>query len=69
VEADAVHEQIAVHDLCGGYAASHPERDGDILFGAQCCLALDDQLASHLLACWKVGQSSLPTLDSPQRAA
>ena len=26
VEADAVHEQIAAHDLCGGYAASLPAR-------------------------------------------
>lgn len=69
VEADAVHEQIAVHDLCGGYAASHPERVGDILFGAQCCLALDDQLARHLLACWKVGQRSLSRADSTQRVA
>jgi hypothetical protein len=69
VEADAVHEQIAAHDLCGGYAAAHPERSGDILFGAACCLSLDHELADQLLDCWQSGQSSLRPADRPQRAA
>jgi hypothetical protein len=56
VEADAVHEQIAVHDVCARYAAAHPGQAGDILFGASCCLAIDDQLARHLLACWPAGR-------------
>lgn len=59
VEADAVHEQVAAHDLCGGYAAEHPAAADDILFGAACCLALDNELAGHLLSCWSAGQSSL----------
>lgn len=69
VEADAVHEQIAAHDLCGGYAAAHPERSADILFGAACCLTLDDELADQLLSCWQAGQSSLRSADRPPRAA
>jgi hypothetical protein len=69
VEADAVHEQIAVHDLCGGYAAAHPERSADILFGAACCLALDGELADQLLSCWQAGQNSLRTPGRPPRAA
>ncbi len=59
VEADAVHEQIAIHDLCGRYAAAHPEAAADILFGASCCLALDDQFAGHLLGSWQAGRPSL----------
>ena len=59
VEADAVHEQIAMHDLCGDFVAQRPDAAGDILFGAACCLALDGMLARHLLACWQDGQSSL----------
>jgi hypothetical protein len=59
VEADAVHEQIAAHDLCGAYAADHPGAAADIVFGAACCLALDDELARHLLSGWADGQSSL----------
>ena len=57
--AELVHEQVAAHDLCGGYAASHPAARTDILFGADCCLALDDELADHLLGCWRAGRSSL----------
>jgi hypothetical protein len=67
VEADAVHEQIAAHDLCGGYAAQHPGASADIVFGASCCLALDDELARYLLSCWRAGRSSL-LLPSAARA-
>lgn len=66
VEADAAHEQIAVHDLCGGYAAQRPGATADILFGASCCLALDDALAAHLLSCWRAGQSSLRAIATPE---
>lgn len=59
VEADAVHEQIAMHDLCGSYAAGQPAAADDVLFGAACCLALDDVLARRLLSCWQDGRSSL----------
>ena len=69
VEADAVHEQIAAHDLCGGYAAAHPGVAADIVFGAACCLALDDQLAGYLLSCWQAGQSSLRPPAVPGNAA
>ena len=67
VEADAVHEQIAAHDLCGSYAAQRPGAAADILFGASCCLALDNELASYLLSRWRAGRSSLP-LPSAARA-
>jgi Iron-containing redox enzyme len=62
VEADAVHEQIAAHDLCGGYAVAHPGAVTDIIFGAASCLAIDDALAGHLLSSWKAGQSTLRPL-------
>jgi heme oxygenase-like protein len=69
VEADAVHEQIAAHDLCSAYAAAHPGASADILFGAACCLAIDNMLAGHLLSCWRAGQSSLRPLPETQTAA
>ena len=68
VEADAVHEQIAAHDLCGGYAAQRPGAAADIIFGASCCLMLDDVLAAHLLSCWRAGQPSLRLMPAPQPA-
>jgi hypothetical protein len=52
VEADAVHEQIAAHDLCDSYAQDHPDAVADILFGASCCLGLDNLFAQQLLDRW-----------------
>lgn len=59
VEADAVHEQIAAHDMCGGFCADEPDRVDDVLFGAAGALALDRRFAEHVLGCWKSGRSSL----------
>jgi hypothetical protein len=59
VEADAVHEQIAAHDLCGGYAHDHPATTCDMLFGAACALAVDNAMAGHLLEKWNEGTSAL----------
>ncbi|SNY53228.1 iron-containing redox enzyme family protein [Paractinoplanes atraurantiacus] len=59
VEADAVHEQIAAHDLCGSFAAAEPELAGDVLFGARCALKLDELWARGVLSAWESGQSSL----------
>jgi Iron-containing redox enzyme len=59
VEADAVHEQIAAHDLCGSFAVAEPEAAGDVLFGARCALALDGVWAGRMLDAWQAGKSSL----------
>jgi hypothetical protein len=59
VEADAVHEQIAAYDLCGSFAAGHPDQVGNVLFGAACALDLDRRFAEHVMNRWGVGQSSL----------
>ncbi|SDZ34301.1 Iron-containing redox enzyme [Amycolatopsis xylanica] len=59
VEADAVHEQIAMHDLCGGYLEDHPEDTGKLLFGAACALAADNAMAEFLLQRWESGRSAL----------
>jgi hypothetical protein len=55
VEADAVHEQIAAHDLCDSYAERKPEAVIDILFGAACALGVDNLFAQQLLDSWQVG--------------
>jgi len=69
VEADAVHEQVAAHDLCARYAAEHPRAAASILFGAACTLALDNELATYLLGCWHAGRPSLRPLAVPEPAA
>jgi hypothetical protein len=63
VTADALHEQLAAHDLCGGLAEAEPELTEDIIFGAAVCLAIDARFARHLLDSWAAGQSSLRTAD------
>jgi Iron-containing redox enzyme len=59
VEADAVHEQVAAHDMCGTFAKAEPALAGQILYGARCALALDAQWARTLLDAWADGRSSL----------
>jgi len=63
VTADALHEQLAAHDLCGGLAEAEPELAEDIIFGAAVCLAIDGLFAAHVLDSWAAGGSSLRTAD------
>jgi len=63
VTADALHEQLAAHDLCGGLAEAEPELTEDIIFGAAVCLAVDGRFAAHVLDSWAAGGSSLRTAD------
>ncbi|MGN6087984.1 MAG: iron-containing redox enzyme family protein [Actinomycetales bacterium] len=53
VEADAVHEQIAAHDLCGSLAKEEPELAGDIVLGAAACLVVEAHFATAMLARWE----------------
>ena len=59
VEADAVHEQIAAHDLAGRLAQQEPELVSDIMFGAATSLVTGGLVAAHLLDSWADGRSSL----------
>jgi hypothetical protein len=53
VEADAVHEQVAIRDICGGLVEDRPELRGDVLFGVAACLHLDVLAARGLLGSWQ----------------
>jgi hypothetical protein len=59
VEADAVHEALAAHDLAGALAADEPDLAPAILFGAQAMLALDETTGKRLYDAFKAGESSL----------
>ena len=59
VEADAVHEQVAAHDLCGALVSAEPELVADVLLGASACLELDARVAAATLAAWRSGRSAL----------
>jgi hypothetical protein len=68
VTADALHEQVVVHDLCEAYATAEPDRASDILFGAAACLLVDRRFAEYVLDSWARGLSSLRSYD-PDRLA
>jgi hypothetical protein len=50
VEADAVHEQVAVRDVCGSLVEAEPELREDVLLGVAACLALDARAGARWLA-------------------
>ena len=52
VEADAVHEQLAIREICGPLVEAEPHLTGDVLLGAAVCVALEADLAHHLLEEW-----------------
>jgi hypothetical protein len=64
VTADALHEQLAAHDLCGSLVADEPDLADDLLFGAASALHLDNLVADHLLRCWASDAPSLRTAGS-----
>jgi Iron-containing redox enzyme len=57
VEADAVHEQVAIRDICGALVADEPALREDVLFGAACCLYLDAVSATRVLDAWQAASS------------
>jgi hypothetical protein len=59
VEADSVHENIAVYDMAQGLALSEPALAEDILFGVRALLELDARWAEHVLGRWEHGATSL----------
>jgi hypothetical protein len=59
VEADRVHQEMAVNGMVGGLLEDEPELAGDVLFGAMALHVVEDRFARHLVDRWKRGESSL----------
>lgn len=59
VEADAVHEQLALRDVCAGIAAESDRMLRDVVLGAVVCLDLEAFTAGLMLAGWRDGRSTL----------
>jgi len=59
VEADAVHEQVALRDICGRLVADEPALRQDVLLGAATCLRLEEVSATETLGAWRAGRSAL----------
>ena len=52
VEADAVHEQLAMRTIVGGLVAEEPRLEREAWFGAWACLDLESRAAQALLERW-----------------
>jgi hypothetical protein len=59
VEADAVHEQVALRDICGTLVADEPDLREDVLLGAAVCMLLEAAAAEATLDAWRHGRSAL----------
>lgn len=59
VEADAVHEQLAVRGLCGAIVKEYPQQVGNIIFGAATYLWFEQALAKRMSDAWHVAKTSL----------
>lgn len=54
VEADAVHEQLAVRSVCGLLVCEEPEQAQEVLFGVFTCLDLENRFARAMFDHWGV---------------
>jgi hypothetical protein len=50
IEADAVHEQLAIRTICASLVAAEPVLANDVFFGAFTCLDLESRFADAVLA-------------------
>ncbi len=69
VEADAVHEQLALRDICGRMGEEEPQLVDDILFGAFVCCHLEARDGDRLVGAWREGRSALRDADDLVGAA
>jgi hypothetical protein len=52
IEADAIHEQLAVRFICAPLVQESPEVAADVFLGAFSCLDLEERVARRLLGEW-----------------
>jgi hypothetical protein len=68
VEADAVHEQLALRDICGALVATGQAEEADVVLGATVCLLMGQVAGEPLLESWRAGRSSLLPEPTPPHA-
>jgi hypothetical protein len=64
VEADAVHEQLALRSLCVPLIEDEPTLQDDVLFGAATCVVLDARAAEATLTRWSSVSPPPPPLSN-----
>jgi hypothetical protein len=61
VEADEVHQYVAVNELVGGLLEKEPEQADAVMFGARAVALVESAFAAYLVSAWKGARSSLWT--------
>jgi hypothetical protein len=59
VEADAIHERVALEDMVRGLLDDDPSVAGSVVFGARALVEVEGRFTDHLLGSWDRGESSL----------
>ena len=62
VEADQVHQHLAVDGMVGGLLTREPELAGDVVLGARALQAVEGAMAAQVLGSWQSGRTSLRRL-------
>jgi hypothetical protein len=61
IEADEVHQYVAVDELVGGLLEVEPEQASAVMFGARAVAHVEGAFAGHVVSAWKSDRSSLWT--------
>jgi hypothetical protein len=67
VEADAIHEHIALEDMVAGLLTDDPAAAGALRFGARALAAVEQRFAGHVLGSWSDHATSLRRPLIPER--
>jgi hypothetical protein len=59
VEADAIHERVALEDMVRGLLDDDPTAAGAVVFGARALTEVERRFTDHLLTAWAHGRTSL----------
>lgn len=59
VDADEVHQYIAVNELVAGLLETEPDQAAAVMFGARAVGLVETAFADHLVSAWKADRSSL----------
>jgi len=62
VLADAVHEQLAAHDMCGAFVADYPAEWDRVVIGALATLTIRGLFSGTIVEAWAAGVTSLREL-------
>jgi len=59
VEADELHQRLALDGMVGGLLAEEPDLAADVVFGARALSLVEGRFTEHVLGSWSEGRSSL----------